>query len=286
MVNSILFYNAKMLINLSRWRFWLYLAGPYLVGYTIGIDNPEQLLNWWFWLHLLFFLFPANLLLYGVNDIFDTDTDAINPKKGSVEHKLLNNEKPIISNAVIFMLVLSIIMILIQKNIYNSVMIAVFVLLSIAYSTPPVRLKARPFFDSASNVLYAVPGFLGYQHASGQIVPFKWIIIAALWTAAMHLYSAIPDIESDIKARLNTTATFLGFKGSLILCTFLWLAFALCIIYTLHYNIFTFALLIYPIIPAVLIFQKKETTAKVYWYFPIINTIIGMAAFFVVILNK
>ena len=35
------------------------------------------------WLGLFFVLFPLGLVLYGVNDIVDAETDALNPRKGT-----------------------------------------------------------------------------------------------------------------------------------------------------------------------------------------------------------
>ncbi|NCQ82273.1 hypothetical protein GW750_05765 [bacterium] len=37
--------------------------------------------NWFSLLSLAYFLFPANLLIYGANDLADGDTDALNDKK-------------------------------------------------------------------------------------------------------------------------------------------------------------------------------------------------------------
>ena len=34
---------------------------------------------------VVYFLIPANILIYGINDIFDYDTDKLNPKKGTYE---------------------------------------------------------------------------------------------------------------------------------------------------------------------------------------------------------
>ncbi len=82
------------LLKVSRWRFWLYLAGTYLVGFTIGVRDLNLLLTGWFWLHFLYFTLPANLLLYGINDLFDADSDASNPKKSAREHLLASAERP------------------------------------------------------------------------------------------------------------------------------------------------------------------------------------------------
>ena len=274
------------LLRLSRWRFWLYLAGTYLVGYTAGVEHVGQLLTWWLWIHLLFFTLPANLLLYGVNDLFDADTDSRNPKKGLVEHRLSQSERPLAWSAVASALVLALTLVVAQRSFADGAMLSAFVVLAVAYSTPPVRLKTRPILDSASNVLYAAPGFLGWQQASGQPVHAIPVLIAGLWTAAMHLFSAIPDIESDREAGLSTTATLVGLRGSLAVCTVLWLMFAGSLLGLGVLWPWNLAALIYPLIPGVLLLSEPEATHRFYWYFPAINSLMGMAGFFVVALGK
>jgi 4-hydroxybenzoate polyprenyltransferase len=70
----------EYLISVSRPRFWFYLAGTYLVGVVYAIDN-FNFGQGWFWLSLIYFLLPANLILYGVNDLSDREIDLVNPKK-------------------------------------------------------------------------------------------------------------------------------------------------------------------------------------------------------------
>jgi 4-hydroxybenzoate polyprenyltransferase len=64
--------------------------------------------------------------------------------------------------------------------------------------------------DSIFNILYVMPGAFAYQMLAGSFPPAWTIIAASLWTAAMHAYSAIPDIKADTDARLDTIATLLG----------------------------------------------------------------------------
>lgn len=277
---------VSVLLRLSRWRFWSYLAGPYLLGYTAGIRDFSPLLRWWFWVHLLFFLFPANLLLYGVNDLFDADTDSRNPKKGSVEHRLSRSDRPVVRAGVAAALGLALVLVAAQRSPANAATLLTFLVLAIAYSAPPVRLKARPILDSASNVLYAVPGFLGWQQASEELVPMIAVLVAGLWTAAMHLFSAIPDIRSDSEAGLRTTATVLGFRASLVLCAVLWLTFVGCILKIGALWPWSLALLVYPAMPVIMLSRSPETAARAYWYFPAINSLMGMAAVFAVGLSK
>ena len=88
--------DIRFLLKVSRPRFWLYLFGPYIVGLAAGAAVRTDLASMSAIAFGVYFLFPANLLIYGVNDIFDFDTDKLNPKKQDYEalvrperHKLL-----------------------------------------------------------------------------------------------------------------------------------------------------------------------------------------------------
>ncbi|MGC8863458.1 MAG: prenyltransferase [Armatimonadota bacterium] len=274
------------LVRLSRWRFWLYLAGPYLVGCAAGIPALRELNRLWFWGHLVFFLFPANLMLYGLNDLFDTETDSRNPKKGSVEHKLRHSEHNVAVIAVAAALLTAIVVAAVQHTREASITMTVFTALAVFYSAPPIRFKARPILDSASNVLYALPGFLGYIQAGGSSVPAGAVVVAGLWTAAMHLFSAIPDIESDRSAAVHTTATLLGFRKSLAACAILWTAFAATVVLQASLWPWSLAAVIYPGIGLTLLFLNRDAIYRFYWRFPLINAGSGMFAFFVLALSK
>lgn len=272
--------------RVSRWRFWLYLAGPYLVGSAAGAQSIAQLHSWMFWIHLVFFLFPANLMLYGVNDLFDTDTDALNPKKGSREHRLASRERRAVFAGTAAACALAAAIILAQRSTAAAVTMAAFTALAICYSIPPVRLKTVPILDSASNILYALPGFLGYIQSSGHSPPAGAFVVAGLWTAAMHLYSAVPDIESDRAAGISTTAAVLGRRTALAVCMVLWLAFAVSTAALRILWPWSLAAFVYPAIPAALLLRRSDATEQVYWYFPAVNSLLGMAGFFLVALNK
>ncbi len=85
----------KELLRISRPRFWIYVLGPMLLyfawsGYLHNIYN-----RWWsistivemgvFFIILGYFTLPANLRIYGWNDIADEDTDMLNDKKWAYE---------------------------------------------------------------------------------------------------------------------------------------------------------------------------------------------------------
>jgi len=73
--------RSRYLLKLSRPRFWLYLAGPVAVGVVYASASTADLFTPTTLTLFAYFLLPANVLLYGVNDVFDADVDEKNPKK-------------------------------------------------------------------------------------------------------------------------------------------------------------------------------------------------------------
>lgn len=275
------------IVRIARPRFALYIVGVYIVGFAYAGPSYDAFLSPDFWLHVLFFLIPGNLFLYGVNDYFDADTDQYNEKKQ--EKEAFVEEKSFERSLLFWVLVVSfstgIIFMAFQKDLISTFILALFLAISFFYSAPPTRFKAHPFIDFASNILYIIPGILGFYHVSGQIPDTQSLLALACWTSAMHLFSAIPDIDSDSKAGLQTTAVVLGVKKSLLLCTLLWSLFALLISFSLS-SYFPWILIawLYPLFSFyVFINMKKLSLAKVYWIYPYLNVAIGALAFFIVL---
>lgn len=271
--------NLSTLLKISRPKFWGYLAGTFLVGYTLGINSLQEFYTPVFFVLLGFFLFPANLFLYGINDLFDQDTDAFNKKKTVHEHRLLKKETRALLISLFFCLLISVSIFFLLPSLLTRILFVLFIFLSASYSMPPLRFKSKPLVDSISNILYILPGIIGYLVVSNQSLNW-WILIASsCWAIAMHLFSAIPDIQADKKAHLTTSAIFFGQTFSLFLCSILWFAFSLVALN--QSQIFPLSLLtiIYPIIPLLLILRKKLPIIEIYWYFPWINNFLGFILF-------
>jgi 4-hydroxybenzoate polyprenyltransferase len=122
--------DAKYLVSLSRPRFWLYLGGTYMIGFAAGADSFSLFLSPLFVLHLLFFLTFANLFLYGINDLSDTDTDRFNRKKGSKEVRLSDHRKGIVKSAVFFSLLISLAFAILQPGLEATAAFFAFIFLS------------------------------------------------------------------------------------------------------------------------------------------------------------
>ncbi len=273
--------SLRLVLSVSRWRFWAYLAGPYLVGYVAGLPTNGNYADLRFWLALAYFTFPANLYLYGMNDLSDADTDALNPKKGDKEYRLPAAKRKSIARLVTWMLALGIAVAAFQSNWSARLAFAAFLILAAFYSVKPIRLKARPFLDSASNVLYACPFIAGYAQASGGLPPLAVVAAAWLWTSAMHLFSAIPDIESDLAAAVRTTAVVLRLRYSLIACAILWGACCAIIWSNGILAPYSYLAAIYPAIPLLLAIKgDRLSVEKTYWMFPAVNTFAGFIVFY------
>ncbi|MGB7209325.1 MAG: prenyltransferase [Pyrinomonadaceae bacterium] len=218
--------DFRFLLKVSRPRFWIYIFGPYIVGLIAGVENKTELLNLLYLLFGIYFLYPANLLIYGVNDIYDYETDRLNEKKADYE-TLVTPERRYGLWLAIFLANFAFLDILLLGSIPVIISGVGFLFFSIFYSAPPVRAKTKPFLDSAFNVLYILPGVFSYALVTGAFPPTSLIIAGGLWTAAMHAYSAIPDIEADRAAGLKTIAVVLNPYGTLAFCATLYAASAI-----------------------------------------------------------
>jgi lycopene elongase/hydratase (dihydrobisanhydrobacterioruberin-forming) len=274
----------KILFKISRPRFWLYLAGPFLIG-AAATNSMLIFKDPWFYILFLYFLIFANIYLYGINDYFDNDTDKYNIKKESKESRLDSiSSRKIVLYYILFFILISNLILWLLPNTQSQLFLIIFLFLATFYSAPPLRFKKRTIVDSLSNVLYIIPALVSFNLIFTKF-GVDWLIIVSAWSwaAAMHLFSAIPDIEPDKKAGLKTTAILFKEKGSLWLCFLLWLLFSLIIILKGQLFPLSFLFLIYPLIPFYLVI-KKIPAEKVYWYFPYITGILGFLSFWYLII--
>ncbi|RRJ34211.1 prenyltransferase [Halocatena pleomorpha] len=258
------------LLRLSRPRFWLYLAGPVLVGCVYAAKTANDLFQPIPLALLGYFLVPANVFLYGINDIFDADIDAHNAKK--TEREVRYEGSSFVVTVVLTCGLLGCAFIPILPPEASVSLIGVLVL-AVEYSAPPFRFKTTPVFDSLSNGLYIIPGITAYAAITGDYPPTGAVAGGWLWAMGMHTFSAIPDIEPDRQAGIETTATVLGERGTYTYCTVCWLAASL--VFAVVHPFFAVILLVYPLL-AISIRRSSVSVTKAYWWFPVINTFTGL----------
>lgn len=268
--------DLRFLLNVSRPRFWLYVFGPYLVGLAAGASSRNDFLRLDVLVFGIYFLLPANLLIYGVNDIFDWETDRLNPKKAEYEMLV----RPESHRALVFWIILlnlPFVIISLLINPYAFLPLVGFLFFSIFYSAPPVRAKAAPIIDSLFNVLYVFPAAFGYVLLTGSLPAFGAFIGAGLWTAAMHAYSAIPDIDSDNKAGVETIATLLGHGWTHGFC--MGCFFAASFITIAYENPTAILGIFYLGLMRFSLSSPKAGVSRIYRVFPYVNAIAGFILF-------
>ncbi|KKF39865.1 prenyltransferase [Halorubrum saccharovorum] len=259
---------CRYLLVLSRPRFWLYLAGPVAVGVTYGISDVSGLFTPVTVGLTAYFLVPANVFLYGVNDAFDADVDELNPKKEGREARWRGDR--LVSVAVFVSGALGLAAFAATPRVAWPYL-AGFLLLGAGYSAPPLRFKTTPFLDSASNGLYVLPGAAAYAAVAGT-QSLAALAGAWLWAMGMHTFSAIPDIEPDRAAGIRTTATLLGEGRTYAYCAACWVAAAVAFAAV---DLRLGALLaVYPLFVA-WVSRSSVAVDRAYWWFPALNTAVG-----------
>ncbi|MFW5939803.1 MAG: prenyltransferase [Halolamina sp.] len=262
----------RYLLTLSRPRFWLYTAGPVLVGVAYAAESVSDLLAPLPAVLFLYFLLPANVYLYGINDRFDREIDAENPKKEEGSPEARWRDSSAVTAVVATAGLLGLALFPLTPGVAWPAL-AGFFALATAYSAPPLRFKSRPLLDSLSNGLYLLPGAAAYAALAGAQPPAAALVGGWLWTMAMHTYSAIPDIEPDRAAGVETTATLLGETRTYLYCAGCWtlaaVAFALL-------DLRLGALLaVYPLFLLTTVGAGVDVD-RAYWWFPVVNAVVGM----------
>lgn len=279
--------SLKKLLALSRPRFWIYLLGPFLLGSVAG-GVWHHSLSIEFIVFFLYFTLPANLLIYGVNDLFDWETDKHNPKKQKYEALLAPGERGKMVWAILLTNVPFLVWGFFVAWPEARLWLGMFLFLGVFYSAKPIRAKAKPVLDSLFNGLYIMPGLFGYALFSGSPVTLLVIVAGWLWSMAMHAYSAVPDIEADKKANVATIATWMGAIPTLVVCAIFYVASAFIVIPVLPPGVAWVLGGVYVGMMLLTIFwiKKQRDTFKLYTLFPWINTVSGFVLFVSIVLDR
>jgi len=179
---------------------------------------------------LLWLTLPFNLLIYGVNDVFDQETDAKNPRKGTLEGaRIDHSEVRFVVLGVISTNAPFLIYFLLFVPFSALAWMLLYVVLFVGYSVPPARFKAHPYFDSLSNAAYAFPlVFVPLALGSGPVWSAALGLMA--WSAAKHTFDAVQDVDEDRKAGITTTAVRLAPGGVVLWSGAFWALATACFV--------------------------------------------------------
>ncbi|MEC7985631.1 MAG: UbiA family prenyltransferase [Myxococcota bacterium] len=247
------------LLKLSRPALWF----PTVWLYLLPLDARTILDEPLFWFGLLYVTFPINLLIYGVNDLADSDIDQKNPRKGnflfgtrSNLSKLKKAQLPISLIQCPFWLVF-----MWQKGIPALGVCLGILFFVILYNLPRYGLRNIPWLDLLCQIGYLliVPLSCLLNEASVPSAP-TWLYLF-LFCAQSQLIGAVMDIKPDREAGRSTTATVLGRQKSkllIILIVFIELLLVLLHFQDLFFSLFLGAFWIWLWLDLLLLFKTKE----------------------------
>jgi 4-hydroxybenzoate polyprenyltransferase len=212
----------------SRPVSWVNTAFPFFAAYLFVSERIDLTLI----LGTFFFLIPYNFLMYGINDVFDYESDLRNPRKGGIEGALLDPKYHAVTiwASVCFASVFVVYLLLVgslEANLWLGFTIAAV----LAYSVPKLRFKERPFLDSFTSAVHFVgPMVYGLVLAGSSIADPKAIaLIAAFmgWGMASHAFGAVQDVKADREAGIKSVATQIGARNTVRFAFALYLISAL-----------------------------------------------------------
>jgi len=228
----------RQLVVSSRPLSWVNTAFPFAAAYLLVTREVDAT----FVIGTLYFLIPYNLAMYGINDVFDYESDLRNPRKGGLEGALLDPKVHHITlwAALVTNIPFLVYLVLVGTPL-SSLVLAISVFAVIAYSAPRLRFKERPFLDSITSATHFVsPAVYGVVLAAGWAAPLwfrpsLWCLFAAffLWGMASHAFGAVQDIVADREAHISSIATVIGAKLTVRLSFFAYVAAGILLLFTL-----------------------------------------------------
>ncbi|MDQ5982603.1 MAG: hypothetical protein QG549_600 [Patescibacteria group bacterium] len=218
----------KKLFVISRPISWPNTAYPFAAAYlvtggTFGLK---------FWVATLFFLIPYNLLMYGINDVFDYESDIRNPRKGGMEGAVEQKAfHPVIIWSSIIATVPFVIYLLLVGSLLTNCVLAALVFFVLAYSMAGLRFKEIPVLDSITSSIHFV-GPMVYAMVLTGLQPHyvPYIVAFFLWGLASHAFGAVQDIIPDRKGGLASIATVFGARATSRLVTVFYLVSSVIVI--------------------------------------------------------
>jgi 4-hydroxybenzoate polyprenyltransferase len=209
---------VKAIVSLfwsSRPVSWVNTAFPFFAAYLFVSEQIDITLV----LGTLFFLIPYNFLMYGINDVFDYESDLRNPRKGGIEGALLDPKYHAVTIwASVGLAAVFVVYLLLIGSLEANLWLGFTLFAVLAYSVPGLRFKERPFLDSFTSAVHFVgPMVYGLVLAGSAITDPKVIevLIAFMsWGMASHAFGAVQDVRADREAGIKSIATQIGARNT------------------------------------------------------------------------
>ena len=209
----------------SRPFSWVNTAYPFAAGYLMATGGRIDVA---LVVGTLYFLGPYNLLMYGVNDVFDYESDLRNPRKGGIEGGLADPATArSVHRRILWACVVTnvpfLVWLLALGGAAAGVVLALVVFGVVAYSAPRLRFKERPVLDSLTSAMHFVGPLLYALVLVGADLAARtaWPVLVAFvaWGMASHAFGAVQDVRADREGGLASVATVLGAHATVVAAT-------------------------------------------------------------------
>jgi len=206
-----------LLVKESRPIGWIFGPAVFLIGMTFSGSITITTLSI---LQILMLSFPFCIAGYGINDIYDYESDKLNPRKnvlgGWLSPTLEPQYHPYIKNVsfiVISLLLLTSFLTLNITNILGMVLLGFF---GYFYSAPPLRFKEKPPLDSFVNgiIYFFAPFLLGFSFGGSIFDVGIDVYLITACVMGIHAYTTIMDYDADKKTGHKTFATVFSERGA------------------------------------------------------------------------
>lgn len=221
----------RTLFLTSRPLSWVNTAFPFAAAYVVASGRVDATLI----VGTLFFLVPYNLAMYGINDVFDYESDVRNPRKGGVEGALLQprwHRATVLASVVLA--VPFVIYLVAVGGPASWAVLAISLFAVAAYSVRGLRFKERPFLDSfTSSTHFVSPAVYALVLVGATFTPALVAVLAAyfLWGAASHAFGAVQDAVADREAGIGSVATVIGARATVRLAVLLYLLAGILLVF-------------------------------------------------------
>ncbi|MEO9095554.1 MAG: prenyltransferase [Microbacteriaceae bacterium] len=224
--------TARQLLIASRPVSWINTAFPFAAAYYLSAHELDVALV----VGSIFFLVPYNLALYGVNDVFDFQSDLANPRKGGLEGAVLERSAHRVTLAAAVLTVSPFVIALVLLGTALSWLILALSLFAVAaYSVPGLRFKEKPFLDSiTSSTHFVSPAVYGLALAGTRLTPALVALLVGffLWGIASHAFGAVQDVLPDRAGGIRSIATVMGAGWTVRFAIGTWIAAGILMIFT------------------------------------------------------
>lgn len=206
--------TARQLLLSSRPVSWVNTAYPFAAAMLLTTSRVDATLI----IGTLFFLIPYNLAMYGINDVFDYESDLRNPRKGGAHGAVLERRlhRTTLWAAALSCLPFVVYLVAVGTPV-SWLVLAVSLFFVVFYSAPPLRLKERPLADSVtSSIHFFSPAVYGLVLGGATWTWQLGAVIAAfaLWGIASHAFGAVQDVVADRQAGISSIATVFGARAT------------------------------------------------------------------------